>query len=303
MLCTMLLASIYMLSIDKPDGWLAQSGTILGWLMLAFAVFGLIGAKFFPHYLFEEDSRQEYDRSGRFDTISKIRLRDIVEYEYGYTEALGPQADGPFTAKSPYGYFQGRHIIGRDAPLDGGVYFTGSSEVLVVDSKKYPLEFDSAYRVVTQQAGARRFLKRADEYQLLLSVYQVVCQLIPYRKNVAERFARSHSGKKLALNVYFGVGGVCRQQCLLAGYLVERLMNDGYLRGRVSVDRNSRSDGGHAWARFTNVDGVTYIIDVAQGVCDTIEAACATTRWNYRRPMEEYSEYYSDRGRPPVMAN
>ena len=33
--------------------------------------------------------------------------------------------------------------------------------------------------------------------------------------------------------------GVCRHQALLVGYLLERLKGEGYIDGKVSIDRNS----------------------------------------------------------------
>jgi hypothetical protein len=51
--------------------------------------------------------------------------------------------------------------------------------------------------------------------------------------------ARGVNHQKVALEVYIDEGvGVCRHQALFVGLLLEHLIKDGLLSGKVNVDRN-----------------------------------------------------------------
>ena len=83
--------------------------------------------------------------------------------------------------------------------------------------------------------------------------------------------------------------GVCRHQALLCGYLLEKLIKDERISGKVSVDRNFVEGlGGHAWARYTTDRGKVYILDVAQNYKGCLgDMTKKQSRWFYERPEDK----------------
>lgn len=206
------------------------------------------------------------------------------------------------------GEFEGRPIIARDTPINTGVYPVGGAhgEALVVDDKKYPEELDQVYEKVTGAldrvlpnrltlGGLRKKLLGSKQEQgssgveltknVLSSVFDVVSKTLKYDLEATDALASDY--QKIAMNVYIQEGvGVCRTQALLTAYVLERLVGEGRLKGRVSVDRNidHAVAGGHAWSRFTDENGQVYIVDPAQQYVGTIEETYTkTNKWDYRR--------------------
>ncbi len=168
--------------------------------------------------------------------------------------------------EAPYGMFEGRRIIGRDTPINGGVYLgSGAREAIVVDDKDSKL-LNDAYRqvlVALQPAIANNTYKNI----VLDTVFNKARELLPYNEYEAERLAADHHGdRKIHIEMFLNIkAGVCRHQALLAGYFLERLVKEDYIGGKVSVDRNFLPGrGGHAWVRYTNSLGEIYVIDPAQ---------------------------------------
>lgn len=85
-------------------------------------------------------------------------------------------------------------------------------------------------------------------------------------------------------------GGVCRHQALLGAYLLEKLIRDGKIGGKVSIDRNSVQNAGHAWIRYTNSKGKVFIIDQAQKYIGLLNDTDKNGRWFYERP-EDFKEF------------
>jgi hypothetical protein len=68
--------------------------------------------------------------------------------------------------------------------------------------------------------------------------------------------------------------------------LLERLKNEGYVAGNVSIDRNSIPGlGGHAWVRYQNSKDVVFVIDPAQNYVGRLDEA-PKQGWSYKRPEE-----------------
>lgn len=183
--------------------------------------------------------------------------------------------------------FAGRPIIGRDSVINGGVYVGGSErEAIVVDDTK-----DQALEKIYQELLRRR--QQAEQQGakfkvgVLTEVWKLVSDVMPYDKGRVDEIESTlpKPDTKMYLSSYIG-GGVCRHQALLAGYLLERLSKEGKVGGRVSIDRNFVADrGGHAWARYENSGGETYIIDPAQGYLGRLEEI-NEDRWFYERPED-----------------
>ncbi len=205
-----------------------------------------------------------------------------------------------------HGEYAGRPIIARDTPINHGVYPVGGKhgEALVIDDKKYPEELNSVYDKLLSRinqvsaekmgvSGLRRILKHvegepggaAPATELLLrQAFAVVYETLQYDLEKTNKIATDY--QKVALNVYINEGvGVCRTQAVLAAYLIERLVGEGKLEGRVSVDRNTDHAvaGGHAWARFTNNSGEVFIIDPSQKYVGKLTDTYDKDGWDYRR--------------------
>lgn len=283
LMVVVLLFSIFAISVDKPDNWLGQAGNVIGVMLLILSVIGLVWFKFFEH---EKPTLLEPDR---VQQPADWREKTIYEWEATSRGAARAEDNGQFRpadGKAPYGYFQGRPIIGRDAAINGGVYIGGSArEALVVDDQKYPEQLDQAFRPVLLAILPDFLENRLQAMTALGYVRDVVATLIPFSDAVADKAADSKRDRKVALNDFIGRGGVCRHQALLAAYLVERLIRASFLRGSVSIDRSQRHDGAHAWVRFTIVGGEVYILDVTHGVLDCL-ANTHGLGWRYHRDSD-----------------
>jgi hypothetical protein len=185
--------------------------------------------------------------------------------------------------------FKGRPIIGRDKKINGGVYLgAGSREAIVVDDQK-----DQALEKIYQELLRRRKNKLLEEKSfkdgLLTEIWQLVSQVMPYdsqRVNeITSRLTKPDS--KIYLSAFLE-GGVCRHQALLTGYLLEKLSTEGFLGGKVSIDRNFvKGKGGHAWVRYTNSKGNVFILDSAKQYIGRLDKISdEKKRWFYERPED-----------------
>ena len=183
--------------------------------------------------------------------------------------------------------YQGRAIIGRDTPINGGVYFYNQDEAVVVDDQA-DKRLMPIYGSVIQKIEQIRRTGIDPKGQILNIVYETVARLMPYDTGAGDRVhQRVGDNHKVYLGEFIG-GGVCRHQGLLAAYLLEKLKTNGYVRGTVSVDRNQiLGRGGHAWARYTNSAGVVYILDVAQHYLGELKKKKNLLAWNYERPEDK----------------
>jgi hypothetical protein len=184
-------------------------------------------------------------------------------------------------------FFQGRPIIGRDRKINGGVYLgAGEREAIVVDDQK-DLKLNRVYqelinrRLQAQQKGI------PFKQGIIEEIWQLVGEVMPFdEENVLDIEKRlPEPDSKIYLSAFFG-GGVCRHQALLTAYLLERLANDGIVRGQASVDRNYvEGRGGHAWARYTNSAGDVFILDSALNYIGRLDEI-GEYRWFYERPED-----------------
>ncbi len=187
--------------------------------------------------------------------------------------------------------FQGRPVIGRDTKVNGGVYIGDSSrEAIVVDDSK-----DDSLNKTYRELRVRRYQKEKKgidfKDQILEEVWALVQEVIPYNEEAVNKIENSlpEPDTKVYLSEFFG-GGICRHQALLGAYLLERLKNEGFLRGKVSVDRNFVPDqGGHAWIRYETYDGEVMILDPAQNYIGSLYSVANTGRWFYERPEDKYT--------------
>jgi hypothetical protein len=184
--------------------------------------------------------------------------------------------------------YQGRPIIHRDSPVNGGVYLgEGQREAIVVDSKKYT-GLSALYAIAKDKATVGENIRKD---LILEAVFQTVREAMPKQDlEAVQKITRKHGVEKdgkIALDVFLEEHtGVCRHDALTCAALLELFKGEGHARGKASVDRNSTEKGGHAWCRYTNSDGIVFILDVAQDYLGRLEKAPEKKRWAYERPED-----------------
>ena len=186
-------------------------------------------------------------------------------------------------------FYQGRPVIHRDSRIDGGVYLgQGQREAIVVDFRKDHKLMD-LYEKVKDKSLKNGVIKKS---RILGAVYGAVKESMPRQdyeavKEIINRYGVEEDGK-ISLGVFLEEGaGVCRHDALACAALLERFKEEGIVKGRASLDRNSNHLGGHAWCRYTNSGGEVFILDVAQNFLGRLEESLNEDRWAYQRP-EDY---------------
>ena len=212
--------------------------------------------------------------------------------------------DSPYYTEaedSRRGAWHDREIITRDTSINRGVYLGGNErEAIVVDDTReesreiYERVFQSVQEAVTQheQKGEQK------KSVLLPVVYDITRREIPYDEFGTEELLKKLFGSNLEdqkIDLTYFIEhhtGVCRQQVLLAGYLIERLIANGDLRGRVSIDRNSIPNmGAHTWVRYTSHSGKVFILDATRGYLGSLEDSAKKGTWIYSRPDDPVLPY------------
>lgn len=201
--------------------------------------------------------------------------------------------------------FGGRIPIGRDTTIDGGDAYVdirswvAGGEAIVVDSKKYPTEFQ---KMIGDYNTAHAELVRqgmGGEEAKLKAIFDTVSNTMEYDMdyvNNMEDFARSPASRagnqrKVTLNSYLKDGkGVCRHMALAVAWLGGELARHGVVSGSMTAEVNQRSkdNAAHEWARYTATDGTVYILDPAQKYFGTLAESLNRERtWEYFRPGEK----------------
>jgi hypothetical protein len=201
-------------------------------------------------------------------------------------------------AEAPHGRFKKRALIGRDTRINGGIYLgAGGREAIVVDGRHKGLR--KVYDELAEEWSKRKG-RKSDDAGTMRGVFDLVRKHLPYRSDIVEQvFYDELEGKedqKVSLEVYIDKqGGECRHQALLGGYLLERMIDDGLIGGKVSVDRNFvPGQGGHAWIRYTSAEGKVFIIDPARNYIGELEDT-SEYRWFYERPEDKERIFSGDK--------
>lgn len=196
----------------------------------------------------------------------------------------------------PYGSYRGRHIIGRNSRILGGISMVAGHPILIVVSEE-----DTHLPVVYSELTARLADRNVRTIPgLLAEVHALVRERLTYVRDLNKQIRRekSRGGQEVKLPLAYYVSirkGVCWQQGLLAAYLIEKLIDDGVVGGSVSTDRNKKRDVlrewadfstdewvGHQWARYTAPDGTAYIVDPAQDYCGRLVDVDRKKRGHWR---------------------
>lgn len=199
-----------------------------------------------------------------------------------------------------------RHIITRNTTINGGIDTYDTDEIrgaaIVVDPYKYP---DSYNRLIDQVIRRATGAEGVDRRLLPRSVFDVVNINMTYSesatekvlKRVAQDYYKSEefpAGEKIELSEFINVGvGVCREQSLVCGALLELLVDRGLLTGEARINRcfidynNGEPTAGHQWARYTASSGEPYILDVAERFYGKLNQAPQQERAKYLQPGEQ----------------
>ncbi len=207
-----------------------------------------------------------------------------VKPTWEYTRLARRHAsDSPYGSAGggPNGSYRGRHIIGRNSRVLGGISMVAGHPILIVVSEE-DTHLPAVYLELTERLASRNVRRIPD---LLADVHALVREKLRYVRdlNKTVRREKSPGGAEVKLPLAFYVArgeGVCWQQGLLAAYLVEKLIDDDVIGGSVSTDRNMKRDVlkewadfstgeyvGHQWTRYTAPDGTVYVVDPAQDYC------------------------------------
>jgi len=226
-------------------------------------------------------STESFNKYGsRIDDARTVRAVDRV---------LNSPYYRPPDRQAPNGYFKNRIIIGRNTGINGGVYLGGGSrEALVVDdtNAEDKILLDKIYSELLLKLAGNRITN-----QILNDVFDIVQDYLPYNDILVRAISSRYKGDSEASLCHFiRLGaGVCRHQSVLVAYLVERLIRDNHIAGKISAERNSVEECMvHAWARFESAEGNVYIIDPAQNYCGRLEDV-PDKAWPYndvKRPDE-----------------
>lgn len=211
--------------------------------------------------------------------------------------------------------FAGRPTIGRDTfPIDGHVdirAWVGGGEAIVVDSKKYPKEFNDLRATFDKhlEAQSKTSLfakrdKRSTEAKALKAIFDTVNEAMTYDLAFAleeekDITLKAPEHRKAALNNYLIEGkGVCRHMALAVSWLGGDAVSRGIMDGRFTTEVNQSSNGlgAHEWSRYVGNDSEVYIVDVAQKfvgkLADTLtKRSDESERWGYFRNEEERNNY------------
>ncbi len=182
---------------------------------------------------------------------------------------LQPSSD----ADAPFGWFHGWRIIGAMTRIDGGIYLgRRPREAIVVDMRRPGSALRQLYELWLRSLrdGRSDADVRSDLHEHLAArVAELVAAYMPYDEQVVRRLdgrGLLQPDQPIDLDVFLGErGGVCRHQVCMVGALLERLVDQGWLQGHVSLERKHVPGWfSHAWVRFDDAEGSEWILDPAQ---------------------------------------
>lgn len=152
----------------------------------------------------------------------------------------------PTTSQSaPYGFFNGRPIIGESTTINRGVYLgVFPQEALVVDERHGSLR-PIFYELVSSITNLDR-QGRLNEHEVLAQMCALVTRRIRFSPDGFEELVEKEgleADNKTSLDLFLHAQiGLARHQVLLAGYLIERLKKRGVISGYLSLDGNVSDD-------------------------------------------------------------
>ena len=143
--------------------------------------------------------------------------------------------------KAPYGTFAGRPIILEHSPVNGGVYLGKlRHEAVVVDDRTQP-GLLHAYEEVRDLILSSVSPQGDFERNVFHTVISVVASLIrfdePMTASLTKRIGLTPD-QCVTLNLFLNEHmGASRHQVLLAAYIMEKLVQQGYIQGLVHIEQ------------------------------------------------------------------
>jgi hypothetical protein len=173
---------------------------------------------------------------------------------------------------APYGRYRGRRVIGAASRIDGGVYLGRMArEAIVIDMARPGSLLRRVYDafVAGLSGGTGRGRVPLATAALVPALRALVTAVMPYdeaRVHLLEQRSLPADDSLVDLDLFLHLGyGVCRHQVCLVGAVLERLVDEGRLQGRVSLQRCFVEGWfSHAWIRWCGGDGVPWLFDPAQ---------------------------------------
>ena len=217
-----------------------------------------------------------------------ISARQIAEFEGSFR---------PADEHAPHGYYRDLPILGRDSVrINGGIDVVGK---IVIDDKNDRSLAEAAARFdYSRDRSAKKDIDKLQE------VYRFTRSTLRYDLEASEAI-RSRSAKGLVspnepLGTYIDAGvGVCQMQSMLAAYLTERLVDNGELKGRVSLNRKTKhAEVGHEWMVWEPENGEELILDPARNSLGSrSQAEQDDSKWYDKQPT------LTDQDKSPSVAN
>lgn len=181
--------------------------------------------------------------------------------------------------------YRGYPLIGRDSPVEGGVYGTAHSEMVLVDNES-PITHRAVMDVLmaVREEGSYQTM---DTIATLSVIEEEVRERLHYDRGKIEKMCEPYYYAKdmMFLSEFIEEGvGVCRQQCLLAALCISEAVNQQLLSDGVArVERNTsrKYHESHAWAVYRKTGGQEYIVDAAHAVVKPRKEARWRASWPY----------------------
>lgn len=251
----------------------------------------------------DPDATRNLPSADQADGTGHCKTRSLDQARGGNTAILlqrlsaAGQLEPGSASDAPFGWFHGWRIIGAGTRIDGGIYLGRKPrEAIVVDMRRPGSALRSLYDTWLQSLrdGHRDSDVRLDLIEhLALRVGELVRGYMPYDEEVVRRLDSRgllQPDQPIDLDVFLHErGGVCRHQVCMVGALLERLVDGGWLGGRVSLERKHVPGWfSHAWVRYDDAQGDEWILDPAQ------------QRYGRVRELEEGAKIlYADEPREP----
>jgi len=140
----------------------------------------------------------------------------------------------------PYGLFDGRIIIGEEPPIHGGVYIGATPQEAVVVDEKYgnlePLYMRLLVKFLNlQKNGSSQITEEIIPF--IFEFAQDSLELSTERVRSIIKDQEIEPDQKVTLDLFLlHKTGLPRHQILLAAYLIEKLINKGYLQGQLKIE-------------------------------------------------------------------
>lgn len=187
-----------------------------------------------------------------------------IEFKYGYEPHFSPQ--------TPYGYFKGRHVIGENTKISGGIFVSPiAAETLVLD-EKYGI-LSEIYMKLIAKISLLDNQNVNYEYNVFSKVVSLTRETLRYSEESVDNIRKHYNlqqDEKVSLDLYIKKKvGVSRHQVLLASFLLEKLKEKFLIKGTFWIDSTISEDVRTERLIFKSADGEIFRFDPTKGLGKT----------------------------------